>query len=205
VRVLCHTVGPGRREPRLEAATLRPPAVRQSTTTSSPGPAVLGLAVTALVGLALRPPRRQARHRPPVASPRLQALLALEVSPEDARPTEDRRRDPRPYPPPVESPERGKIVAVPYVGGLHQRYTRAAYSRTAKSDFVRLFSNYRCLALEPPSTVGPRNHQKMLRFMSKETLRACSGRPCCRNPSPMATTFPTQLLDRTNALVVNIF
>ena len=31
-----------------------------------------------------------------------------------------------PIPRAVESPEKGRVVAVPYVGGLHHRYTHAA-------------------------------------------------------------------------------
>src|SRR6516165_4300157 len=80
------------REPRAPPSTPGPPALRSPTPPGAAGPAPLGLAVPGLGGLAIQSRHRAAGDGARVASPRLAALLALEVQAEPARPPEARRR-----------------------------------------------------------------------------------------------------------------
>ena len=84
--------GPRPREPRAPPSTPGPPALRSPTTPRAVGPGPLGLAVPGLGGLAIQSRHRAAGDGARVASPRLAALLALEVQAEPARPPEARRR-----------------------------------------------------------------------------------------------------------------
>ena len=68
------------------------------TPSVSLGPDLMGLAVPRLGGVAIHPGHRAARHRAGLASPRLPALLALEVQAQPGRALETRRRAARPDP-----------------------------------------------------------------------------------------------------------
>src|SRR6516225_1473208 len=71
---------------RAPPSTPGPPALRSPTPPGAAGPAPLGLAVPGLGGLAIQSRHRAAGDGARVASPRLAALLALEVQAEPARP-----------------------------------------------------------------------------------------------------------------------
>src|SRR2546427_10358014 len=78
---------PPRQLSRRLAGECRPPsstggaaAISRSPPAPTPGPALLGSALTAVGRLAGQPPHCSARDRPCLAPPRLPALLALEVS-----------------------------------------------------------------------------------------------------------------------------
>src|SRR5881409_33468 len=86
------------REPGAAPPTGRASAIRPPTSAFALGSDPLGVAGPALARVASQPRHRPTGHCPDLASPRLQALLAVEVPADRRRPSEGRCRDSPPDP-----------------------------------------------------------------------------------------------------------
>jgi hypothetical protein len=100
------------RESRAASATGRPQPESSPAATASARSILLDDSLATLEELAGGLDHRQTGDRYQMAQARLQALLALERN--------------SPTPREIEAPEKGKVIAISQVGGLHHRYRRAA-------------------------------------------------------------------------------